>query len=259
MKSCFLICPIGKPGSEIRLRSDQILKHVIEPVTEKCGYSEPVRADRLAKPGLITSQIIERIYEDDLVISDLTGGNPNVFYELAIRHALKKPAIQLIKEGERIPFDVAMSRTIEINHTNLDSVEAAKNELERQIKAVEADPENVDNPISISLDIRTLRVSGDPFKRSVGELTSEVGSIRAILQPLDRAQTFQVLEQKIDALDRLLSRFKVDVDLGGAYDLDDIAGKVDEVESKTSDLERLLEKVDEKVDELVLSNKAQKK
>jgi len=69
-----------------------------------------MRADELAEPGIITSQVIQHIVDDQLVIADLTERNPNVFYELALRHALRKPVVQIIHRGEAIPFDVAGMR-----------------------------------------------------------------------------------------------------------------------------------------------------
>ena len=101
-KICFVIAPIGEPGSEIRKRSDQILEHIIRPTVESCGY-KAVRADEIAEPGLITNQIIRHVVNDPLVIADLTGQNPNVFYELAIRHYIGKPLIQIINKVEDIP------------------------------------------------------------------------------------------------------------------------------------------------------------
>src|SRR3989339_2254786 len=96
-KSCFVIAPIGEPDSDTRKRSDQVLKHIIRPAVEACGY-KAVRADEIDKPGIITSQVIQRVVDDPLVVADLTESNPNVFYELAIRHALRKPLIQLIQK-----------------------------------------------------------------------------------------------------------------------------------------------------------------
>lgn len=124
LKSCFVICPIGDDDSEPRKRSDQVLKYIIQPAARKAGYNAE-RADQIDKPGIITSQVIQRVVNDDLVIADLTDSNPNVFYELAIRHALKKPLVQIIKKGERIPFDIAATRTIYYDHTDLDSAHNA--------------------------------------------------------------------------------------------------------------------------------------
>ena len=66
---------------------------------------EPIRF-RAPRPGLITAQVIQNLVEWELVIADLSEHNPNVFYELAVRHALKKPIVQLIQAGQKIPFDV---------------------------------------------------------------------------------------------------------------------------------------------------------
>ena len=170
-KICFVIAPIGEDESEVRKRSDQILKHVIEPPVGECGY-EAIRADKIEKPGVITSQVIQHVVEDQLVIADLTGHNPNVFYELAIRHALRKPFIQMIQKGEKIPFDVIGTRTIQINHHNLDSVDEAKKGIISQIKSLEKDVSQVETPISISLDLQNLRKSDDPEHRSLADIMS---------------------------------------------------------------------------------------
>jgi len=77
-KKCFVIAPLGSDGSEVRKRSDQVLKHIIKPAASECGY-EATRADEISEPGIITSQVIQRIVDDHLVIADLTDRNPNVF------------------------------------------------------------------------------------------------------------------------------------------------------------------------------------
>ena len=120
-KACFVIAPIGEAESDTRKRSDQILKHVISPAVESCGYNA-TRADQISEPGMITSQVIQKIVDDPLVVADLTERNPNVFYELAISHVIRKPLVQIIKKGEQIPFDVAGARTIHVDHHDLDSV-----------------------------------------------------------------------------------------------------------------------------------------
>ena len=143
-KICFFIAPVGETDSEIRKRSDQVLKHIIEPVAHECGY-KPLRADQISEPGYITPQIMEYIFESPLVIADLTGGNPNVFYELAVRHVAKKPFVQIINKGEKIPFDIAQMRTIQIDVHNLDSVEEGKKEIQ--------------SPLSTIIDINILQPS----------------------------------------------------------------------------------------------------
>lgn len=168
-KNCFVISPIGDEGSDIRKRADQILKHIIAPAVEECGYT-PQRADHIDKPGIITSQVIHRVVDDPLVIADLTGQNPNVFYELAIRHAIKKPLVQIIQKGEQIPFDVSATRTIFVDHTDLDSAEEAKKAIIEQIKSVEKDATDFDTPISLALDLQLFKQSENPEQRTLADI-----------------------------------------------------------------------------------------
>lgn len=155
MKECFIICPIGDDGSDVRRRSDTLLKYVLAPVLTSNGYAA-IRADQIPKVGLITSQIINLIITSPLVIADLTGANPNVFYELAIRHATQEPYIQIIKKGEKKPFDIEAVRTIEVDLGDLDSVENAKRQMDCQIKAF-ADGHKPDSPISVAQVARLLQ------------------------------------------------------------------------------------------------------
>jgi hypothetical protein len=184
-KTCFVIAPIGEPESDIRKRSDQILKHIISPAVKQCGY-ESLRADKISEPGIITSQVIQHVVEDSLVIADLTGRNPNVFYELAIRHAIKKPLVQIIKKGEAIPFDVAGTRTVHVDHHDLDSVEEAKAEIIKQIRSVEKDPAKVDTPISVALDLQILRQSENPEERSLADMVSAVSELRTSILTIEK-------------------------------------------------------------------------
>ncbi|QQR86976.1 MAG: hypothetical protein IPJ76_01745 [Flavobacteriales bacterium] len=177
-KTCFVIAPIGADGSDVRLRSDQVLKHIIGPSAEACGYTT-LRADHISEPGIITSQVIQHIVEDPLDIADLTGWNPNVFYEIALRHAMKKPIVQIINASEKIPFDVAASRTVHVDHRDLDSVARAKEEIVKQIKSVEKNPEEVDNPISVAMELQSLKRSDNPLEKSYAEIITMLAEIRA--------------------------------------------------------------------------------
>lgn len=210
-KLCFVIAPIGSEGSDTRHRSNQILNHIIKPVAKDCGYDDVIRADDISKPGMITNDIIQYLVDADLVVADLTDHNANVFYELALRHALRTPIVQLIAAGQAIPFDVAPSRTVQVDHHDLDSVAQCKDQLAAQIRAVEEDPSNVDNPISIALDLQALKKSDKPLEQTmaailaqVQNLATQVGSLtRASRQEYDRQLPayFRTVEQELAAMD----------------------------------------------------------
>ena len=194
-KICFIIAPIGEAKSETRKRSDQILKYVIGPAAKECGY-EPIRADQMSEPGLITSQVIQHIVDDPLVIADLTDRNPNVFYELAIRHAIKKPLVQIIRRGDQIPFDVAGTRTIMIDHNDLDSVEEAKKQIIEQIKHTERNPDKIDTPISVALDLQILKQSENPEQRSIADLVSSFAEMKQDIAGIE--YTLNAIQKSID-------------------------------------------------------------
>jgi hypothetical protein len=177
-KVCFAVTPIGGEGSEIRRRSDQVLKYIIEPVMANLGY-EVVRADRISQPGMITHQVVEHLIDDALVVADLTGSNPNVFYELGIRHATRKPIVTMIEAGERIPFDVNQSRTIQFTYKDLDSVDTCKSHLEDQVRALEANPVDFFTPVSVAVDLKSMHESGDPEDRRDAQLLTILQEVQA--------------------------------------------------------------------------------
>lgn len=132
MKTCFVVSPIGEKDSEIRSNADKLFKYIISPVCESCGF-EPVRVDQINDSDSITQTIIDKLLSSELVIADISGHNPNVFFEMGYRKCTDKPIIHLKKKGETIPFDVNTVRTFEYDLTDLDNVEETKKRLEQTI------------------------------------------------------------------------------------------------------------------------------
>ena len=231
-KTCFVIAPIGEADSEIRKRSDQVFNHVITPAVKEFGY-DPLRADHISEPGLISSQVIQHIVNDPLVVADLTGRNPNVFYELALRHALRSPLVQIIQAGEQIPFDVAGMSTIYVDHQDLDSVAKAKEAIVKQVKTIEKKSADIETPISVSIDLLNLKQSENPEQRSLGDLLTAVTEIRTGLanvekrldNPIDplAADQISLLDQHFTRLYLQFSDLKDGVGELRALDFDDPA------------------------------------
>lgn len=109
-KRCFIITPIGNDNDSIRRHIDGIIDAAIKPALEP-DY-EVVAAHKITETGTITKQIIKEIYQDELAIANLTGNNPNVMYELAIRYCLGKPVLTIAEKGTNLPFDDMPERTI---------------------------------------------------------------------------------------------------------------------------------------------------
>ena len=174
---CFVIAPIGEDDSETRQRSDRVLKHIITPAVQECGYRVE-RADLMPKAGMITGQVVHLLRDAPLVVADLSEHNANVFYELAVRHALRRPFIQLIRKGDRIPFDVSDVRTITYDHHDLQNAEDTRGEIVRQARALQQDTSPVETPLSQALGTVDLQQSTIPTEKTLGELLVAVTDLR---------------------------------------------------------------------------------
>ena len=111
---CFVLMPFGrKMDAGGRMTNfDSIYQMIIAPAVQQAGL-EPVRADEEKIGGTIHKPMFERLMLCHYAVADITGANPNVFYELGIRHALRpRSTVILFREGTVIPFDIALVRGI---------------------------------------------------------------------------------------------------------------------------------------------------
>lgn len=140
-KTCFVVSPIGGEGTGIRKRADQLYTHIIRPACYECGF-KTVRIDEVNLPGSITQEIIDHLLNDELVIADLTGDNPNVFFEIGYRTSTSKPIIHLKQKGGKIPFDIANIRVFDYDLNDLDLAADAKEKLKKVIKSLDYLPQS---------------------------------------------------------------------------------------------------------------------
>lgn len=220
-KDCFIICPIGSEGSDERVHSDKLLNHVFKPVLDANQYNT-IRADQVAKVGLITTQIINLIIDSELVIADLTDQNPNVFYELALRHATNKPYIQVIRKGQKIPFDLSGIRTIEIDIQDLDDVAKAKKSIEDQLLEMEKG-HIPDSPVTIATSTKLLQDDYD--------LAEAIASRIDALSNWSNNYYYHE-NNNLDTIEKKLWGFRE----FGTISLEDLEGKLDDIISKLDEL-----------------------
>ena len=91
---------------------DAVYEKIIAPAIEQAGL-EPIRADEEKIGGTIHKPMFERLMLCHYAVADITGANPNVFYELGIRHAMRpRSTVILFGEGTVLPFDIALVRGI---------------------------------------------------------------------------------------------------------------------------------------------------
>lgn len=165
--SCFVIMPFGD-------WFDDYYRDLYRPSIIKAGL-EPKRSDDLCKPSQIVQDIWECTKKAKVLLADLTGKNPNVFYELGLAHALGKPVVLVTESIEHIPFDLRSLRCIiyEKNQPNWGNV--LKREITLAITEVISDPGEsilqtfVDTEKKMSSKRQNL-----PLKRQVSALQDRV-------------------------------------------------------------------------------------
>jgi nucleoside 2-deoxyribosyltransferase len=154
--TCFIICAIGEADSKEREWADFVRSNIIKPVVTECGYEKPARSDD-PNIGLLMVNIIERMFEADLVVADLTYYNPNVFFELGIRHCAQKPVIHLIKEGEKVPFDIVENKAIFLDR-DFEKVISSQKEIKQRIEAIQKTPEQFFSQVQQYIQLKQLKL-----------------------------------------------------------------------------------------------------
>lgn len=139
-KTCFIISPIGNKlepvGTPGRVRYEEsviLWEEVLLPACAVFGIS-PVRSDKISETGEIPDQIFRYLRDADIVIADLSHANPNVMYELGLRHSLQGNVTIQIGEHGFLPFDVTTIRTIQFARTQAGMI-AVRDELIETIRS----------------------------------------------------------------------------------------------------------------------------
>ena len=135
-KTCFVVMGYGqkvnyKTGKTLDL--DKTYNNILKPLVEELGMN-CIRSDEIIYSGIIDRPMFNQLIGADIVIADLSTYNPNAFYELGVRHALKPFTTIIISEDElEYPFDIQHSVIYKYEHLGKDigysEVIRFKNEL----------------------------------------------------------------------------------------------------------------------------------
>ncbi len=143
-------------------------------------------AHRMPSPGSINRQVITSVLECDLAIANLTNLNPNVMYELAIRHAARKPVIQICQKGTRLPFDITEERTIFYTNDMAGVIELSENFKGMIMEAM--GEEEPDNPIYRVVESNTIMKNvdaSDPSRYILDRMSSLENNFTDLINSLN--------------------------------------------------------------------------
>jgi hypothetical protein len=90
---------------------DAYFNEIYRPALESAGFTVG-RADDLYIPRPVMLDVQESILSADLLLCEMSGRNPNVFYELGLAHAIGKPVILVSRSDDDIPFDLRHVRVL---------------------------------------------------------------------------------------------------------------------------------------------------
>jgi hypothetical protein len=151
---CFVAMPFGKKsdlatGKEIDF--DRIYNLSIKPGIEELGL-KPLRGDEEETGGIIHTAMFARLLLSEYAIADLTLANPNVFYELGIRHAARPfTTVPIYASIHPLPFDVAMIRAIgyplEDGVISDEAAMSLKSEIKSRLQRAIDGPPTRDSPL----------------------------------------------------------------------------------------------------------------
>lgn len=198
-KTCFIITPIGDDQSDIRRAADGVIDAVIVPALCEMGFDEEniKVAHRMPSPGSINKQVITSVLECDIAIANLTNLNPNVMYELAIRHAARKPVIQICQKGTRLPFDITEERTIFYTNDMAGVIELNNNFKEMVMEAI--GDEEPDNPIYRVIESNSIMKNvdeTDPSRYMLNRIDSLENNLSDLINALNNNNGVQVRKRK---------------------------------------------------------------
>lgn len=129
----------------------EIFENTFRPAIEAVGYA----CQRSAlQPGNFVKDILQSLNVADIVLADLSGRKPNVFYELGIRHALKRHGTILVAQSiDDIPSDLRSYSCIQYGWTTTNERYKFQRDIADAITSLDDQPDHTDSPVADYLDL----------------------------------------------------------------------------------------------------------
>jgi hypothetical protein len=164
----FVIMPFSGTATCTEAEWTEIFENVFKPALSSCGYT----CER-AKPsvGNLITSIVNRLRTARIVLADLTDRNPNVFYELGVRHSLRKGTIVVSQRSEDVPSDLRGYWFLKYGIRPAQVTEF-QSEIRRIVKIVESAMEQSDNPVADYLDKENLVLSSYLQRENIKKLSA---------------------------------------------------------------------------------------
>lgn len=202
-KKCFVIMPVSKTKSCTTRQWAMIFNEMIRPavVGSRLGFT----CER-SKPrtGNLTRDILNELNRADVVIADLTDMNPNVFYELGVRHTLRNHTILIAQDMEYVPSDLR-SYWVIIYKKGLSGLQGFKNKIRGIMKEMMNNPEKPDNPVGDFLGEKNISLLSQERSANIKRLTALVSELSYNISTAD--SVLYTVKQSEDAKEKKQPHF----------------------------------------------------
>jgi len=145
--TCFVIMPIGEKGTNEYNENMKVYNNIIKKAVLGSGYNiYCYHAELINDPGAIHNQIINSLENDDIVIADIRRNNPNVIWELGVRHAFMRRSIMVFSDPKEAFFDTSSYRIARYNINNKSNITFC-HKIHQFVNHVLQEPDFPDNPV----------------------------------------------------------------------------------------------------------------
>ena len=185
-KKCFAIMPFSKAYSLTKEQWTEVFEHKIKSAVEESGFGYECERYELRRAN-ITKAILQEINSAHLVIADLTGKNPNVLWELGVRHTLSKRTILIAQDKKFLPSDLRDYPIILYKYKQSPAeVDKFKEDIKKELEDIEADPEKPDSPISDFLQLKNIDLLSYEKFANLKKLDALISELSYNLDTLDK-------------------------------------------------------------------------
>lgn len=153
-KLCFVIMPFSSTKSCTSEEWKDIFEIVHSLAIIESGFEYECKRSNI-RTGAFIKDILTMLNQADVVLADLTDMNPNVLYELGVRHTLKNRTILVSQSLDYIPSDLRQYGIIKYDTTPKGVVEYKK-KIHSILTDIRDNPERPDNPISDYLHLKSI-------------------------------------------------------------------------------------------------------
>lgn len=196
-KRCFVMMPFSDPEGYDKGHFRKIYEQIIIPAIKNAGYI-PDRVDENGVSDLITTKIFQSILDCEMAICDLSSRNPNVLYELGIRHAFDKPVVLITDDKTERIFDIQGISTITYRSSRLyDEVPEDQKKITEAIKA----NENNSSSYSIINMVKLQKATYDKDNKDVNSSELNNALLMRLVAALDKTE-----QNQADAFSKLKLR-----------------------------------------------------